>query len=808
MSFIEFSNFRCYPSARFNLPDGGLNLLSGKSGAGKTTILEGVSYALYGKPLKPYTFGKNTCTVKLHLESHGITVVRTARPNRLLVTCSDKQYEDRTAQKFIDRTMASYEKFEIGSYIRQKTNNSIVSMTPTQQLEFIHSIAIDDDVTGLKTKLKSTTSEQDAVLNRLKGETGAVEKMLDDYKHCAKCEDPLTIPLDEAIARLETLARDVTKSRHRLTRVSEEIDEVKDEMVLAHEREKAVQTLKKLKKPDDQETYKKTLERYEVKGRIDEVKAQYESVVYHINATEEFIEKNLERMNSIVVEDTVEARKANEAYKLRNLLLEELEGLDVEEVEDPREELRTEREQAADHTRAVREYTEHARRFDEVVERVREVTGNKLTNPTSAKVAIAIKRFVAKNTQVFACPSCSCHIMFANGEYVATTEKLTSKSISKEENEELVRLKHEAIDFHKRLSPPKDRVSRMAELENRLRLWEENERIIKRRNTLEERIAKLDVDDVLYEKNEKLIKTAAENQALLSTLVNQLEDADEKLEVLESKKKKLEKEMGKCVGDLPFSTVDEYVANHREASNVYNELFELVQETDDVRSSSVLSATIEELKAEHSVLSTMITDLEHEHRELSEQRLVHIQSYLPYKKRKSLEETLANLKHELALASRKLKNLSVLKEKCKQAEYYAIEWAVDAINVQSKFYLDKMFGDNSIEVTLATSKETGKGSKAQEKQQMNMKLFYKNNAYDSINQLSGGEKDRVNLAFILAVNDVIGNNVLFLDECLASLDAETNSDIFLFLKQYCSDKTILVISHEAVTGIFDTIIDV
>ena len=86
-------------------------------------------------------------------------------------------------------------------------------------------------------------------------------------------------------------------------------------------------------------------------------------------------------------------------------------------------------------------------------------------------------------------------------------------------------------------------------------------------------------------------------------------------------------------------------------------------------------------------------------------------------------------------------------------------------------------------------------------------LTYKGHEYDNTEQLSGGEFDRCILASICGINTMLQSPFLILDESLASLDTQNNTDILSFLKEFSKDKLILVCSHEAIQGIFDTVIE-
>ena len=140
-----------------------------------------------------------------------------------------------------------------------------------------------------------------------------------------------------------------------------------------------------------------------------------------------------------------------------------------------------------------------------------------------------------------------------------------------------------------------------------------------------------------------------------------------------------------------------------------------------------------------------------------------------------------------------------------EAEVRAVSRVIHLINSAAHVYLAQMF-DDPITVRMSTSRKLVNGKT---KFQITSVVEYGGQLYPKgVKSLSGGERQRCNLAFILAVNDLVGGKFLFLDECLNHLDAEVNTDILTRLRQAVGQKTVLVVSHEAVRGVFDSIVKV
>jgi ABC-type transport system involved in cytochrome bd biosynthesis fused ATPase/permease subunit len=90
--------------------------------------------------------------------------------------------------------------------------------------------------------------------------------------------------------------------------------------------------------------------------------------------------------------------------------------------------------------------------------------------------------------------------------------------------------------------------------------------------------------------------------------------------------------------------------------------------------------------------------------------------------------------------------------------------------------------------------------------QINLEIGYKGMDCD-ISTLSGGERDRLNLAFTLSFSELMNTPVLLLDECISSLDYGNFNNVLGSLKDNYKGKLIVLISHQANEGLFDKTIE-
>lgn len=132
---------------------------------------------------------------------------------------------------------------------------------------------------------------------------------------------------------------------------------------------------------------------------------------------------------------------------------------------------------------------------------------------------------------------------------------------------------------------------------------------------------------------------------------------------------------------------------------------------------------------------------------------------------------------------------------------------VDSINSCTNSILEELF-EHSIHLELKLFKENKKTNMA--KPQINFSLEYNNNTYDSIVGLSGGEKDRISLALTIALACINPSPILFLDECMSSLNVDLRENCIEAIQKFLiaqTGKTCINIEHSGVDGYYDQVIE-
>lgn len=160
-----------------------------------------------------------------------------------------------------------------------------------------------------------------------------------------------------------------------------------------------------------------------------------------------------------------------------------------------------------------------------------------------------------------------------------------------------------------------------------------------------------------------------------------------------------------------------------------------------------------------------------------------------------MEERLNKAKERQAL-------FTYMYEMAKHAESLYIQSVIDTFNVYLEEVLNELF-DEPISVTLKGCK-TLKSKPGETRPEIDIEIVYRGERYDSIEQLSGGEKSRISIGITLAFSNLTRKDLILLDEAVSPLDHNLRSRIVHVLNT--SNKTALVISHEEIEGFFSSVL--
>lgn len=778
----------------FELDGNGRFLLEDFSVTHNSSILNGLLYALYGEVKKPYTFGSTgPCSVSVSLGMFGISIRRQSRPSRFVVIDhenKDMEYEGQEGQGIINSKIMNSKEFLASSYVQQNLDNSILSLTPLEQLAFVENLSLDKEVVEKERRnIKEHIKKLETELLELSTQMNSLESSL-KYENF----DPLSFPKEER------------------PEIDKEKNETNTRLLLQRKKEKKnlEEQLREMDKMDEKNSIfqRLSLEKQELGKRTNSIsKKDISRLEKALKASKNFShakEKHQKRQTFL----SQEREFLENATKKREELIEKM-------MKEPDFELFLKRKKELEKEKVfyqanVCQLKKAKEKSDELCAKTKKewkLKGdvsvslctkflNKKLDPQKillAKAKEELETLLQQKTQadlekdVLECPKCGENLSFSGGvlgkanckKVGLDAEKIKGKILEK--RQEIRKFEKETKEMENLLSSfsdcvPLEKIPEFSDKE----LVEISEKIAehkRNKENLEEFSQELPswlqrVPELSEKENEVLL----EEHLPVSEIQRELDRTKDKLEEQE----KISKEIA-CLEKKLLELSKKLVPNFKEKKSSF------LKEVDE--------------------LEEQIQNLE-EQIKLYEKKLVLEMLWKQFQEKmdryKDQNQKISELSEKRTQKENGLKDAHVLREKSKQAAFLAIERTISSINSSAAAHLNGLFTEDPISISLSTTKETKKGKKMQ----MSVKISYKGHDFDSPSSLSGGEKQKACLAFVLALNETTASKILLLDESLAQLHSEVNTEILEYLREMAKNKLIIVISHEANRGVFDEIVDV
>jgi DNA repair exonuclease SbcCD ATPase subunit len=696
---------------------------------------------------------------------------RTKRPNRLTLNYNNILYEDDAAQSIINEHFGN--SFDIISYAQQNNLNSFINLGPSEKLIFLEKFAFNGlDIDSIKNKCCDNIKKQNEKLICITSQLEMSILQLNKLSKPKKVEFPIkTKNIDNAIInepiRLKNTKTLVKRCLNNIQLSTEKLNIAKINNI----------EYKNINEKNDtliSELHIKKLEVINNKYIGDTEFEKIENQLQYIDSYTKYIEqKNINESKIQELDDIIkiiwnEYSKKECENMINDYIIAKSDSEKIKELEGK-----------------LLKYT-----FDEDLYNKNIYELLELQKQIKLNYNLIIN--LEKEKENYTCPSCS-----------------TKLSLKRYDNKSILECtKYENLDEVKK----------------------QYEEILKETDVLKNKENNIQVDIKKLECNKRLIENINNNISELKNKYESLifEDIDEDLKYIqeyytknmlfEKQKDIIEKNI-KIFEKLPVPKIDmcknininenikeEYIIQKqlRKEYNKLNDDIKNIEKQIIILQSKVNSITLEN---EEDIILNLTNykselDLLRQKETLHENNLIKIDEYKKYKddleRYKDAKEIVEKLQEEEKEQHKIYTAAMKLKEKILESESLAISNIIESINIHCQYYLDIFFPTDPIVVKLLAFKETKKNSKPQ----INIEVNYKDMETD-LNILSGGELTRVSLAFILGLSEIFNSKIILLDECTSSLDQELTNTVIDGIRKNFSDKLVIIIAHQVVSGVFD-----
>jgi DNA repair exonuclease SbcCD ATPase subunit len=804
--YIKFKNFRCYDDKTFEFDDIGMSLISAPSGQGKSTILMGINFALYGSSIKDKVIkhGEKTCLVEFMFQ--GMKIIRTRKPTRLIV---NDIYEDDAAQNIINEKFGST--FHITGYISQNQRDSFIIMNSNEKIQFLEKYAFNDvNLSEIKERCKNIIKKRKDELNKTLTQIESTNEFIKDLKVPEEIKFPLPgknrdLLISNEEKRYKNCETRIKKHKRLLNDTQKELNDLEIFLTYSKSKDENIDNLISKLNALSLEDYSNYVG--------DEMLEEYQNRLINI----------LNRKELIYLENTLQTDKEKLERRKQKELIENAEKINKIENELWKD---YSKDETIENINDLKNTLKDARQISFYKTQLQDV------DEDNVGLDVELENLVKENNEqkdlhdklkkqgiVYNCPSCSEKLHFINDSLcisnIVVPDDVDINDVKKKIN--LLTSKIKSLEQH--ILSTRNKIEHNKKINKQINdIVEQYEEELNEENLKED----LDVMENYYKYNMRQDKEIIElrKSKFSSNIIDDEKDIiSQELHIDQLKEKCGEREDTDNITEDELREMIKIEQNKKDSitrlkntkNNIEKEKQEQHLQIENKKNEYI--AKYKEIRTPEELLEIINTTNssiigEENDKEKHFNNLQEIKEYQRYIEDKKVYDkyinTLSELKEKEIEDNKKYVASVLLRDKILESESIAMMNIIDSINTHAQLYLEHFFPENPMTIYLRTFKED---SKKNDKPQINFEIFYKNMECD-LNNLSGGEISRVVLAFTLALSDMFNTPILMLDECTASLDQESSEIVFNTIKENFRNKPVLIIAHQVSHGVFDKVINI
>lgn len=851
---IKIQGFRCHTDLEYHFSNGSLILLKGPSGSGKTTVFQGIMWCLFGGMKNVYSnLGGTMCAVTLQFNT--FTIYRQKKPELLKLTIRHNVFEDDVAQQMINQTFGDHDLWQTCCYIPQGHRCQLLSGSNHDRMMLLNqlSFSMDDPETyisriGTELKalnLKYTTLElqYNTEIQRFTQELEQHPVELGSYLPDQEYQQ-LETQLSKAKLLEPVLARERLEHhqiRGTYNALSDSLASVNQQLsVMSNPSDQDLEQLSvKIQELDHQ--LNQLTQRDQLQLKISHNRSQYQSVKSKCplaltqGLTPGLNQESTKRLTpqDLWTVSTQEQRYLENVTKCQKLgyvyhpdLKHEIDKLhqEINSLASLEQTVKTQRllqnlecqlqDQRTAQSALAQQEVGLTHQQDQLINlRQTYVLPDLKVMEQELHQGYTDYQQLLKASELLQCPHCGKSIKYhANKLHPVNSQPVSFKQLD-EAKQRYQQLQSQYQAAQKMTQEYHDLNSNIQQLDKK----------------------KLHLADLQREKTQYLDQLQTQIQSLRSVVGDRKipGDIDQQLKTLRYKFSVLSSIEFIAQPDISSKVISSMLELQK-LDDEHHQLLDQLNNTHDVAhlQTETTRRVVAQLKLDYATKSKERTRYQGllDQQVALEKRLQAItlnpnideQYSQVVEQIKSLDITLAKAKRTNELIARQtelekqrdivmamvddMTALQTLHQTAIRVECQQLQATVDNINMAMTDIFQTIFED-PINVNLQLYKTLKTDNRM--KPSVNLSIQYRGAEYDNINQLSGGEADRISLGLVLALNRVSSSPIIMLDECLSSLDGNLREACLRALRTCVGvSKTVIMINHEDIEGHYDQVITV